>query len=126
MPSVLSAGNDKRWGYQVGDETGALRGVKLLLDESKQVRYQPAIKSKRIIEDMNSTPVQVAGDYLTFLASHAREILDRRFGSALPAIQLEYDLTVPAVWSDKAKRRHMTGSMLSGYSTIKGSPIIRA
>lgn len=77
--------------------------MKLLLDESQIYRFEPARQSKILIEEMNKTPVGVAGDYLERLVAHSMEILNRRFSTALGTMDIHYVLTVPAVWSDKAK-----------------------
>jgi molecular chaperone DnaK (HSP70) len=98
-----------KWGYQTdqsihpGQHQRLIQGVKLLLDESQKFRYLPASDSQEIIKDLNKTPVEVAGDYLGKVVAHAQDVLTRRFGSALQTMDLEYILTVPAVWSDKGK-----------------------
>ncbi|CAI7612588.1 unnamed protein product [Penicillium bialowiezense] len=95
------------WGHQIdhSEERSktVIQGVKLLLDESQVYRFEPARKSKVLIEEMSRTPVGVAGDYLERLVAHAMEFLNRRFSTALRTMDLHYFLTVPAVWSDKAK-----------------------
>lgn len=98
-----------RWGYQVdqsaclGKKRQPIRGVKLLLDESQKYRYSPALESAKALKDLKKTPLEASGDYLGKVVAHARDILHRRFGTALEAMDLQYVLTVPAVWSDKAK-----------------------
>lgn len=77
--------------------------MKLLLDESQVYRFEPARQSKLLIEEMKKTPVEVVGDYLQRLVAHAMEILNRRFSTALKTMEISFFLTVPAVWSDKAK-----------------------
>lgn len=102
-----------RWGYQVTDSTNVIRGVKLLLDETQLFRYQPAIASQAVIERLKKSPVEVCGEYLKMLVEHAREILNRRFRSALDSMELHYILTVPAVWSDKAKDATLQAACLA-------------
>lgn len=82
----------------------AVRGIKLLLDRSKEIQYGPAAKSERIIQGLCKKPVEVAGEYLEKMVSHAKGILNRRgIGSLMRTMDVQYILTVPAVWSDKAK-----------------------
>lgn len=82
----------------------AVGGVKLLLDKSKEVLFRPAIDSELIIKGLERKPVDVAGAYLKALFAHAKEILDRRgIGKLMQSMDVQYILTVPAVWSDKAK-----------------------
>lgn len=109
-----------QWGYQTdqsthpGKQERLIQGVKLLLDESQKFRYAPASDSQKIIKDLNKTPVRVAGDYMEKLVTHAQEVLRRRFGTALQTMDLEYILTVPAVWSDKAKDLTMQAAHQAG------------
>ncbi|KAJ5964982.1 uncharacterized protein N7479_004858 [Penicillium vulpinum] len=122
---TLSSYRDGRmkWGHQTdqsshpGNEHGLIQGVKLLLDESQKYRYAPASDSQEIIKELNKTPVEVAGDYLEKLVAHARKVLKRRFGTALQTMDLEYILTVPAVWSDKAKDLTMQAAHRAGISS---------
>lgn len=85
-----------------------------MLDESQKFRYTPAIKSQEVIKDLDKTPVEVAGDYLGKLVAHAQDVLTRRFSTALQTVDLEYVLTVPAVWSDKAKDLTMQAAHRAG------------
>ncbi|KAJ5787881.1 hypothetical protein N7457_002871 [Penicillium paradoxum] len=109
-----------KWGYQADlsshpiKQSQAIQGFKLLLDESQKFRYKPAIESQAIIQDMNKTPINVAGDYLEKLVTHARDILARRFGTALQTMDMEYILTVPAVWSDKGKDSTLQAAYWAG------------
>ncbi|KAJ5365517.1 hypothetical protein N7517_008403 [Penicillium concentricum] len=123
VPTLCSyENNGMKWGHQTdqsshpGSEHGLIQGVKLLLDESQKLRYKPATDSQEIIKDLRKTPVDVAGDYLQKLVGHAREILRRRFGIALLAMDLEYILTVPAIWSDKAQYLTMQAAHRAGIS----------
>jgi molecular chaperone DnaK (HSP70) len=111
-----------KWGYQTdqsihpGKEQRLIQGVKLLLDESQKFRYLPASDSQGIIKDLNKTPVEVAGDYLGKVVAHAQDVLARRFGAALQTMDLEYILTVPAVWSDKGKDYTRQAAQRAGIS----------
>lgn len=69
VPTLISYDGSKiTWGHQIdqfGDKSDAtIQGVKLLLDESQTYRYAPAAHSRKIINAMNKTPVEVVGDYL--------------------------------------------------------------
>ncbi|KAJ5877628.1 hypothetical protein N7455_001093 [Penicillium solitum] len=121
VPTLCSYdGKHMKWGYQTdqsihpGKKQWLIQGVKLLLDESQKFRYTPAIKSQEVIKDLDKTPVEVAGDYLGKLVAHAQDVLTRRFSTALQTVDLEYVLTVPAVWSDKAKDLTMQAAHRAG------------
>lgn len=92
-----------------------IKGFKLLLDQSKEIRYLPAIESEAIIQGMDKKPVEIVGMYLKKLVSHTRAILRRRgIESLLDTMNVQYILTVPAVWSDKAKDLTMQAAYLAG------------
>lgn len=116
VPTILSQKKPHRWGYQVTEQMESIQGVKLLLDGSQKFRYLPAVESEAAIENMKSTPIEVSGKYLKFLVDHAKELLQKRFGTALRTMQLDYILTVPAVWSDKAKDATLQAACLAGIS----------
>jgi molecular chaperone DnaK (HSP70) len=124
VPTLCSYDDERmKWGHQTdqssqpGTQNRLIQGVKLLLDESQKFRYAPAIESQGIIKDLKKTAVEVAGDDLEKLVVHAREVLTRRFGTALRAMDLEYILTVPAVWSDKGKDLTMQAAHRAGISS---------
>ena len=108
-----------KWGYEAeqtvhpGNQHQLIQGVKLLMDEGQEFRYAPASESGKLIKQMGKSAVQVSGDYLASLVTHAREMLRRRFGAALQTFDLHYILTVPAVWSDKGKNSTMQAAHLA-------------
>ncbi|KAE8153551.1 actin-like ATPase domain-containing protein [Aspergillus avenaceus] len=117
VPTTISFEEDNiRWGYETGQTDGIIRGVKLLLDESKKVPYTPSIISNIILEKAGKTPVQVAGLFLKCLVAHTKAVLHRRFGEAFRGMELQYILTVPAIWSDKAKNTTLTAGLSAGIA----------
>jgi molecular chaperone DnaK (HSP70) len=52
---------------------------------------------------MKKSAITASGEYVGMLVAHVKNILKNRFGSALQAMNLQFVMTVPAVWSDKAK-----------------------
>ncbi|KAJ6050332.1 hypothetical protein N7499_010276 [Penicillium canescens] len=65
------------------------------MDEGQEFRYAPASESGKLTKQMGKSAVQVSGDYLAGLVTHAREMLRRRFGAARQTFDLHYILTVP-------------------------------
>ncbi|KAJ6153673.1 hypothetical protein N7470_006632 [Penicillium chermesinum] len=117
VPSCLTYGTSAvNWGYQVNDEVhpNAIRGLKLLLNDSKPVTYRPSIEAKSHLKSLGKSTVDAIADYLRALVGHAKEILRRRFDSALDIMEIQYILTVPAVWSDKAKDLTMQAGCRAG------------
>lgn len=92
------------WGWQaLALSPDPIRGVKLLLDESQTAQYDPSLKAKKALGAMKKSPVDAASEYLKKVLCHTQDILERRFGSTFKDMSTRYILTVPAVWSDKAK-----------------------
>ena len=115
MPTVFNYHNGKiRWGYQVDDTSKPIKGIKLLLDEKQTYNYGPSKESGSLLREMNKSPTKASGEYVEMLVAHAKNILRRRFGTALQTINLQFVMTVPAVWSDKAKDATMQAACLAG------------
>ncbi|KAE8370946.1 hypothetical protein BDV27DRAFT_140170 [Aspergillus caelatus] len=112
VPSVISCdGQSTHWGYQVRPFVEAFRGIKLLLDEGQENKYTPSLASKALLRKYKTDAVQVMADYLKHLVEYAKSILQRRFGIPAQHMNLRFTLTVPAVWSDKAKDRTMNAAI---------------
>ncbi|KAH0545470.1 hypothetical protein FGG08_000471 [Glutinoglossum americanum] len=62
-------------------------------------------------------PVDIVADYLTFIRERLMEALSSRFGVALNTIPMELVVTVPAVWSDKAKDLTFKAVTKAGFKT---------
>lgn len=106
MPTTLAYQENRTlWGYQTASlpPDTVFHGFKLLLDSTQHDQYQPAIRSQSLLKKYDKTAVDVAGDYLKCLVAHSKTVLQRRLGAAFECMELHYVLTVPAVWSDKAK-----------------------
>jgi len=115
VPTVFNYHNGKiRWGYQVDDTSKPIKGIKLLLDEKQTYNYGPSKESGSLLREMNKSPTKASGEYVEMLVAHAKNILRRRFGTALQTINLQFVMTVPAVWSDKAKDATMQAACLAG------------
>lgn len=117
VPTTVSYENREfQWGYQTGLSGDTIRGVKLLLDESQESRYSPALASKKILKRLDKDAVEVSGEYLRKLVSNVKEVLKRRFGEAFGSMEMRFILTVPAVWSDKAKDATWKAAVRAGIS----------
>ena len=115
VPTTISyKDGDIQWGFQTPYSGEVIRAVKLLLDEGQARIYDHARESKKIINKMNKDIVEIVGDYLGKIISHVNQILDRRFGNTLSCMELNYVLTVPAVWSDKAKNSTLRAGISAG------------
>ncbi|RHZ44338.1 uncharacterized protein CDV56_100181 [Aspergillus thermomutatus] len=119
VPTTISYENGKfLWGYQTPMFGEVVRGVKLLLDPTQEIDYRPAVQSKDILAKYGKQPLDVARDYLQLLVNSAKETLRRGFGNALDSMEIRYVLTVPAVWTDKAKNMTLTAATDAGISAL--------
>ncbi|PYH46334.1 Hsp70 family protein [Aspergillus saccharolyticus JOP 1030-1] len=115
VPSTLSYGvHATTWGYQVGPYNEAFRGFKLLLDQEQETEYPPSLACKERLMRYQTTAVKVTADYLRCLLRHIEGILERRLGIATQDMDLRFVLTVPAVWSDRAKDATLQAALDAG------------
>jgi molecular chaperone DnaK (HSP70) len=117
VPSAITYnGQDIQWGYQIGPLTEACRGIKLLLDEDQESAhaYAPSLATKSLLEKHRKNAVQVAGDYMGQLMRQVAELIQRRLGVTADDNAIQFVLTVPAVWSDKAKDATLRAAIRAG------------
>jgi molecular chaperone DnaK (HSP70) len=64
------------------------------------------------------TPEELTADYLTALIKHLRYILGQKLGAAvLRSVPLEFVLTVPAGWTERAKGKSLAACQRAGLDT---------
>jgi molecular chaperone DnaK (HSP70) len=64
------------------------------------------------------TPEQLTTDYLTALIKHLRYILGQKLGTAvLRSVPLEFVLTVPAGWTERANGKTLAACQQAGLDT---------
>ncbi|KAF5707942.1 Hsp70 family heat shock protein [Fusarium mundagurra] len=109
-----------KWGGQLTWRDDHVQGVKLLLD-SEQTRpsYLPSgstkCEKKRLPKDL----VDVVADFMKAMYEHALE----KIGSKVPRDYLDlceksFVLSVPAVWSDKAKEKTIQAAKKAGVYPV--------
>lgn len=133
VPSVLSYDSKDskkyRWGFQVGPESPTpISWFKLLLNENytdnigsarPDTRSNPADQDSEITEldhlqamiktiPQGKKPVDLVADYLKALRMHTQVAIQQAYPESFAEqlgkdTPIRYCLTVPAVWSDKAK-----------------------
>ncbi|PWY75036.1 actin-like ATPase domain-containing protein [Aspergillus heteromorphus CBS 117.55] len=117
VPSRVSYSDGKfLWGYQTTIFGENIRGLKILLDESQDPRVVSALSTMDLLTKNRKTAIEVTGSYLKQLVEHSSKILHRRFGQIVNQMDRSYVLTVPAVWSDKAKHATMTAAVTAGIA----------
>jgi len=93
--------------------------VKLLLDpDQPEPLYLPAGNKKKEIKRLPKEPVDVASDFIGAIYTHAMAKIESKVPRDYFLLcQKQFVLTVPAVWSDKAKDKTLRVG-ISGFWTI--------
>ncbi|KAF4438660.1 Hsp70 family [Fusarium acutatum] len=109
-----------KWGGQLSWRDDHVQGVKLLLDP-KQTRpsYLPSANVKSEMRKLPKSAVDVAADFIGAMYSHALEMI----GSRVPQDYLDlcektFVLSVPAVWSEKAKESTIQAAKKAGVYPV--------
>lgn len=95
-----------KWGFEV-DRTSSscIEGIKLLLDpDQPKPLYAPSMDAAAVLGKLRKQPMAVATDYISAVYHHAIKIIESKVPKDyLEILPKQYVLSVPAVWSDKAK-----------------------
>jgi molecular chaperone DnaK (HSP70) len=97
-----------------------VQGVKLLLDpDQPRPLYLPESTAKSDLKRLAKPPVEVAADFIKAMYQHAMAKIESQIPEEyLRMCQKQFVLSVPAVWSDKAKDTTLkVGRRTSGHST---------
>jgi hypothetical protein len=104
------------WGANVDRvDPERIEGVKLLLDPSQQqpLFVPQGTTQKALMKKLGKPPMDVTSDYIGALYKHALEHIENAvFKDYVTMQQKKFVLTVPAVWSDKAKDATLRVSFL--------------
>jgi molecular chaperone DnaK (HSP70) len=114
IPSVEE--DTVEWGFSIRPEQPRLRCMKLLLDPGQDI---PAFVSRSEMREQlamsGKTATAVVADYLHEIYKHVEAELHKRFGKEFVEVtDLQWILTVPAVWSDAAKSATLTAAKKAG------------
>ena len=116
-----SPGAEYKWGFEVpATDPHRLSWVKILLDptQTRPTFVQP----KKTVLPRGKTPFGIVTDYLRALRGYTLLTVERRLGAAaLRAATVEYVLTVPAVWSDKARATTLEAAVAAGLGGDGGA-----
>ena len=108
VPTILSYKNGEphNWGYSVELSEPSFRWFKILLDPTSKFRdiAEPVVTSRQLLGTLNKTAEGVASDYLRLLWNYTREDIRKVKGDTWEDVyDVRVVLTVPAIWSPKAK-----------------------
>ncbi|KAK6505981.1 hypothetical protein TWF506_010908 [Arthrobotrys conoides] len=107
-----------KWGFQAQApdfSSRVIRWTKLLLDSDYTNLVPEAQEASKKIPH-NKAVTELVTDYLSALRAHITETLTAVYGPTfLKRSKLKYILTVPAIWSEKAKETHLEAAGKAGY-----------
>ena len=105
-----------RWGFQFKPEESRLRCVKLFLDRNQKLpHFVSPLETAAQLRKCDRTVMDAVSDYLTKIYEHTMETLNRRYGeSFMSTTDVDFVLTVPAVWSDAAKNATLQSAERAG------------
>lgn len=105
------------WGFEVDLDEDFIEFLKLLLDPEQEL---PSYVSREYLSSQlrktGKTAIQATADYLVKLKEHVLEQVEQRFEAIFTNTNIEFILTVPAVWSDAAKDATLKAAELAGLS----------
>ncbi|TVY38304.1 Heat shock 70 kDa protein 12B [Lachnellula occidentalis] len=121
IPTLISydENGDFTWGGQK-HKSDVVQGVKLLLDpDQPRPLYLPESTAKSDLKRLDKPPVKVVADFIGAMYQHSMSKIE----SAVPAqyltmCQKQFVLTVPAVWSDKAKDTTLQAAKEAGLHPV--------
>ena len=95
------------WGYELAYSTtgSKIEGIKLLLDPNQpKPLYVPQSNTKAELQRLGRPAIDVAADYIGAIYKHALSKIEAAWPEEyLQSLQKKFILSVPALWSDKAK-----------------------
>lgn len=121
-PTVISYNpkdkNSFTWGAQ-RHKNPRIEGIKLLLDPGQEMPiYVPASNTATELRRLGKPAVEVVADYMAAIYTHAMSKIESKMpADYLRMCRRKFVVSVPAVWSDKAKDTTLkVGSLLVAVS----------
>jgi hypothetical protein len=98
-------------------KTDVVTGVKLLLDpEQPRPLYLPESTAKSDLRKLGKPAVDVAADFIGAIYKHAMSKIEAKVPmDYLLMCQKQFVLSVPAVWSDRAKDTTLRVGVVAGF-----------
>jgi hypothetical protein len=114
-----------KWGAQVDWRCDAAVGVKLLLDpDQPRPLYFEADQLKDDAKSLPKRAVDIVADYLAALFKHGLAVIESNsIKEYFESCRRDFIITVPAVWSDKAKDLTLQVSTIS-RNLFNGSNVL--
>lgn len=116
VPTIISYDtNDKRvftWGAQ-RHSSPPIEGLKLLLDPTQETPlYLPETNASAKLKKLGKPAVEVATDYISSIYKHVLGKIETKVpADYMQMCQKKFVVSVPAIWSDKAKNTTLMVSL---------------
>jgi hypothetical protein len=130
VPTEISyARNGSAWGYEIDPGTERNGYFKLLLDEyTRATQYDsPRLSAhgsfSRTPLPSGKSALVVTTDYLRHLYNHLMHTLRRRFAKTLDISPIQFVLTTPAIWSDRAQSATCEAAKKAGFTSREGDTL---
>ncbi|TVY82837.1 Heat shock 70 kDa protein 12A [Lachnellula suecica] len=105
------------WGSQKHDNI--VQGVKLLLDpDQPRPQYLPPSTANSDLKLLGKPAVDAAADFIGALYKHAASEMRSKVQEYYDVCDEEFVLTIPAVWSDKAKNQTLKAAAKAGLGPL--------
>jgi hypothetical protein len=118
------------WGYDVEPGMISYSWMKLHLDEATSITEYDDVSLAGLADSQgegmlvlphNKSAIEVCTDYLTGVYSYTLRELKRTWGeNIVHATPIDFWVTVPATWSDRAKDLTKTAALSAGFATRAG------
>lgn len=125
VPSLISYknGHPHKWGFGAEMEDTRLSCVKLLLEPDKTYFKEPLkvtiAEINSILQDIEKTAEEVVRDYLSHLWEYSKSYIRKTYPEFETIYKLTVILTVPAIWSQEAKKSTLKAAMDAGIKDVK-------
>lgn len=125
-PTVLKYEGKKifKWGYELDREVEEkIVGIKLLLDPEQDRPWynrKGTAATQGELKKIGKPPVDVAADYIGAIYQHALKRIEAKYPNGyVSMLDKQFVLSVPAVWSDKAKDMTMKAARNAGIHPVQ-------
>lgn len=125
--------NEDSWGFAIDPKARSYAWTKLLLDDKTDITEFDDPDLKRLDRYQGSglfqlppgkTATDVVADYLAKIYNHLMRELEKRLGKhILDVTPIDFWLTCPAIWSDKAKDATKKAAVRAGIASRPGDLI---
>jgi hypothetical protein len=134
VPSELAYTYDNNvtapiWGFQIPENMPRLQFMKLALDKDGKRHLDSTLsanhRDRRLMDyPHHATPESALVDYLSALKRHIDKVLKIQIVDGFTDMTLAYVITVPAIWSEKAKFQTLECAEKTGFGKASEIQII--